>query len=159
MWLWSLILGKRNGIEILKVSEEKRAAYQSFFEASELFFAKLRTAAFKGSVDLPDEEFSRLEAAKSELAFRGDRAGVLACAELSQHLKDYRNKVKLCRESSASDATRRARDEAYRKVNDARINAILKAREDAGVFDSKTSASEEDIRSLFLLSSRTGGNT
>lgn len=139
---------------MLKVAEEKRAAYQSFFEASELFFAKLRTAAFSSDADLPDEEFSKLEAAKSELAFRGDQAGVEACAELAQHLKDYRKFVKLCREETASEATRRSRDDAYWEVSEARIRAILKAREDAGVFDMKTSASEADIRSLFLIAKR-----
>ncbi|HRM74764.1 MAG TPA: hypothetical protein PLI13_08685 [Paracoccus sp. (in: a-proteobacteria)] len=136
---------------MLKVSEEKRAAYQAFFEAAELFYAKLRTAAFNTSVDLPDEEFSNLEAAKSELAFHGGRDGVKACAALSQHLKDYRKSVKLCRDKSATDATKQARDIAYEKVNEARVTAITRAREDAGVFDGNTSASEEDIRRLFLL--------
>ncbi len=144
---------------VLKVADEKRAAYKSFFEASETFFAKLRTAAFKEGIELPDEEFSKLEAAKSELAFHGGSAGVLACAELAQNLKDYRNKVKLCRDSSATKETKAARDSAYNRVNDSRIEAIVKAREDAGVFDINTSASDDDIRCLFLLGQRRSDNT
>lgn len=134
----------------MKIAEEKRIAYQRFFETSEMFFAKLRAAAFDKEAELPDDEFGRLEVAKAELAFRGANAAVDACADFSQCLKDYRRCVKLCRGKDASIATERARDIVYRKANEARLVAILAARADAGTYGTE-SASEPTVRKLFMM--------
>lgn len=134
----------------LKISEEKRAAYQRFFDAAEAFFAKLRAAAFDPTAKLPDEEFGRLEAAKAELAFRAGRSGVDACAIFAQHLKDYRTNVKLSKASTTTAETKVARDKAYRNANAARINALLAARKDAGI-ETHDSASEDSVRKLFMM--------
>lgn len=136
----------------LKIAEEKRLAYQHFFEAAETFFARLRTAAFNERASLPDNEFGRLEAAKAELAFRCGEDAVAACADFAQHLKDYRKYVKLCRQAKGgpSQATLASRNEAYHKANAARVSAILMARSDAGTIGAN-SASEETVRKLFMM--------
>lgn len=141
----------------LKIAEEKRQAYQRFFDASEMFFAKLRTAAFSDAPMLPDDEFGKLEVAKTDLAFRGSDDAVKKCAKFAQHLKDYRRCIKLCIEAGGgSKATRDARDEAYRAANEARVDAILAARADAGTYGNK-SASEDTVRRLFMM--RKSGET
>lgn len=136
----------------LKLREEHRSAANAFFEASETFFAKLKVAAFNKDMPLPDDEYARLEAAKANLALRSDDGLIRACGELAQHLRDYRNKVKLCRDDRATRETRKARDEAYWKANQARIDALICARETL-VKAGHTHPTSETLKAFFFMKS------
>ena len=136
----------------LKLREEHRVAITTFFEASETFFAKLKVAAFNRTAPLPDDDYAKLEAAKASLALRSDDALINACSELAQHLRDYRNKVKLCREDKATKETRDARDEAYKRANEARIEALICSRDTLSEAV-QTQPTTRTLRAFFFMSS------
>lgn len=139
----------------LKLREEHRNAVKAFFEASETFFARLKVAAFNKDAPLPDDDYAKLEASKANLALRSDDALLEVCSELAQHLRDYRNKVKLCRDPGSSERTRAARDVAYNNANQARIRALICAR-DTLVQAKHAAPKPETLRAFFFVKSEEG---
>ena len=135
----------------VKVAEEKRSAYQKFFEAAELYFAELRMTNSDDSAKLPKEQFAKLEAAKAEISYRCSKIGISDCAQFSQALKDYRKNLKIWIESGrASEGVQKDnRDRSYLKTLDARIVAIMSARKDARI-DFNDDDAEAAIRELFF---------